>query len=152
MYEGKRNKNRDVFQYLDQYYYIEDENLYCRGDIGWSKCNSIILFDDFFKASTISKILSLATYSSKVEYDSGKVTYYYLLSSNTINQQLHGVDSDYMEEGNSIIVQVNEEGKIDSIHYLLDSYCRINSLCNNSLEINYSFDDIGKIDYIERPV
>ena len=151
-YEGKRNKNRDVFQYLDKSYFVEDDIFYCRSDIGWNKCENVVLFEDFFKASSISKILSLATYSSKTEYESGKVTYYYLLSSNTINQKIYGIDSDYIEGENSIAVQVNEKGAIDGIHYILDSYCKVNSLCTDSLEINYSFDDIGKIDYIERPV
>ena len=153
LYEGKRNEKRDVFQYLDNSYYMENDIIYCRDNIGWNKCDNVVLFEDFFKASSIPKILSLATYSSKTEYDSGKVTYYLFISGNTINKDIYGINSDYEEkEVNSIAVQVNEKGVIDRIHYILDSYCKANSLCTDSLEINYSFDDIGKIDYIERPV
>ena len=80
------------------------------------------------------------------------MTYNYLLSTNTINKEFYNMVSDFLEEPNQIVVSTDEEKHINQVLFLLDSYCSLNKTCIKNLKIDIQFDQIGKIEKIDKPI
>lgn len=151
LYSGKRYNDRELFTYQDKEYYREGESFYVKEDV-WNKVENPNLFYKFFNEDNIGNLLTASSYASHTNYESGKNTYNYLLSSNTINQFLNNISSDFFEEPNQVVVHVNENGIVDEIDYYLDSYCQLNNLCEKSLSLKLSFSNYGSVQVIEKPV
>ncbi|MBR2828765.1 MAG: hypothetical protein IKE70_05995 [Bacilli bacterium] len=149
-YIGKRNKD-ELFEYQNDLYYHHDNDFYIKKDV-WEKSMNPYLFSDFYQVDTISYLLENAYLDSNIKYDSGKINYYLYISTNTINQGIHKINTDYLELPNSLILSLNEKEELEQIHYYLDSYCTLNKMCNSTLEIIVSFDNIGKIEEIKNPM
>ena len=85
-------------------------------------------------------------------YESGKINYNYLLSSNTIFSILKGINTDYFENPNSIIVGINEDNYVEKVLFQLDSYGHFSQICQSNFKILLEFDQYGKIKEIESPI
>ena len=150
-YQGKKKDNFEYFQYLNKNYYRNGNDFYVE-DGSWIKSENPYLFSEFLDTKNINKLINLASYLSKTSYDSGKMTYDYLLSTNTINKEIHNVNSDFLEEPNQIIVSTDENKNVSQILFLLNSYCYLNKSCIKNLKIDIQFDQVGKIEKIDNPI
>lgn len=149
-YIGKKNQD-ELFDYQGGSYYHHENDFYKKNN-QWEKSMSPYLFSDFYQIKTISFLLKNSYVESNIKYDSGKVNYYLLISSNTINQEIHNVNTDYSEVPNQLVLSFDEKENLEQIHYYLNSYCTLNKMCESSLEIIISFDDVGKIEEIKNPM
>ncbi len=149
-YIGKKNQD-ELFTYQGFSYYHHGDEFYVFGD-EWVKTMNPYLFSDFLDIDKIIQLLSVSYKESVTNYDSGKVVDNYLLSTNRINLMFHNIDSDYMEVPNRVVVSKDENQEITQIHFYLDSYCQLNGMCNQSLDVVLSFDEIGKIEDIKNPI
>ncbi len=150
-YEGDRTGKREFFTYQDHEYYREDETYY-RKDEEWKEVENPYSYYSFLDPEVYFSLLDLATYDSKTVYENGKVNYNFLISTNTINQKIHEIDSDYLEEPNIVTLSANEEKEIDQITWNLDSYCLLNSFCEKSLKIKIQYNQFGEIVDIKSPM
>ena len=94
----------------------------------------------------------MASLESKTTYEDGRSSINMLISTNTLNQKLNNIDSDFFEEPNKITLIANKNNEIDEINYDLSSYCTLNKLCQNSLKITLNYEMYGEIKNIENPV
>ena len=146
-YEGIKKDNYESFQYLGKNYYRVGNDFYVE-DGTWFKCENPYLYSEFLDIKNIDKLINVASYLSKTSYESGKMTYNYLLSTNTINKELYNIESDFLEEP----ISTDEEKHINQVLFLLDSYCFLNKSCVKNLKIDIQFDQIGKIEKIDNPI
>lgn len=151
-YVGEKYKEQELFTFRDNKYYFEKDKFYIEENDKWVETQSPYIYPEFLDMENVFKILSLATYDSKTSYKSGQTKYNYLISTNTLNKELHGVDSDFFEEPNSIVLSVNDKEQITSIVFMLDSYCTLNQSCQKSLKIELDFDKCGKLEGIDSPL
>ena len=150
-YQGKKMKNVESFQYTNKNYYRVGDDFYVEDEI-WSKCESPYLYSEFLNSNNIELLIHLASYLSKTSYESGKMTFNYLLSTNTINKEIYNIESDFLEEPNQVIVSTDENQNVNQVLFLLDSYCSLNQNCMKSLKIDIQFDEVGKIEKIDNPI
>jgi len=149
-YTGTKNNINSLFSYNGFNYYSSGDNYFINNTI-WTKCDNPILFSEFIMTDNISKIFNNMSYKSTTTYEDGTFSYEFLISTNTLNELLKGIISDYDEVPNEIIVGTNSEKSVNSIKYILDSYCKLNNLCTNSLELEVSYSRYGKIESIDNP-
>lgn len=149
-YKGKKNQD-ELFEFQGKEYYHHNEEFYVKEN-EWVKTANPYLFSDFLYMDNIILLLQNSYYESTTNYNSGKDVYNLLLSTNTINQKIHNIDSDYLEEANKLTISTNEKKEMDQIHYYLNSYCKLNELCKSSLEIIISYDEFGTIEEIKNPM
>lgn len=148
---GKKNGEKESFTFQKKEYYAQEDSYFVKDGI-WMKSENPYVYHDFLDVSTLLDLIDVSFYESTISYESGKHTYNFLLSTNTINQKLQGVNSDFLEEPNQIIVSTDEENRINQIVLQLDSYCTLNKLCSNHLKIELQYDQFGEIEDIESPV
>ena len=144
IYTGKKADGLESFIYNNQEYYGDHEEYYVLKET-WEKTENPYLFPSLLKMDSVFSLLEVASYDSKTSYESGKTNYNFLISTNTINQMIHEVESDFEEEPNMIIISSNAESVVNQISWNLDSYCILNGLCERSLKIDMKFDDYGDV-------
>lgn len=152
IYNGKRNKSVELFQFNNKNYYKNGDSYYVKNDELWIKSDNPYLFNDFIDSSKLSSILELSMLDSKTSYEDGRNAFNLLISTNTINQKFNSVDSDFLEEPNKITITSNSDSEVSEIKYDLSSYCTLNELCQRSLNITLTYDMYGEIKEIENPV
>ncbi len=149
IYVGEREDNRISFTYNNQEYYGIDGVYYLKKE-EWEEVDSPILYEPLLSVSNVFSLLDYATYDSKTSYESGKTNYNFLISTNTINQVINQLDSDFMEEPNMIVLSSGSDNKVNQILWNLDSYCVLNSLCEKSMKIELKYSSFGEIQ-LEQP-
>jgi len=151
-YSGKRNGDVSSFNFNERKYYSNKDNYLVYQDT-WIKSDNPFVVDEMFvNANEIIKLIELAAYESKTEYDSGKKIYNFLISTNTINQYIYNINSDFFEEPNRIIISTDENNSVSSITLNLDSFCTLNKQCQKNLRVELLFDNFGNIEEIESPI
>ena len=119
VYTGKKKNNKIIFN--------EEDNT--------------ILFPEFFDEKNIDLLINNSYYESQTTYESGKITYNLLLSSNTINKLINKIETDIEEEANQINISKDNDDTI-SINLKLDSYCISNNSCLKGLLIKITYNII----------
>ena len=152
VYNGKRNKSVELFQFDNKSYYKNGNSYYVKNNDLWIKSENPYIFYDFLDSSKLENILDLSMLDSKTSYEDGRNAYNLLISTNTINQKFNGIDSDFLEEPNKITITSDSNSDVNEISYDLSSYCTLNKLCQSSLMITLSYDMFGEIKEIENPV
>ena len=150
-YSGEKAYGKSLFQFNEKNYYSNQEKYYIKEDDWIPTKNPISIFEWIDNDSFIS-LIEASSYESTTSYESGKIVYHFLLSSNTINELLYHTASDYSEEPNKITVSINENKELEEIHFYLDSYCQYSNICENNLDLKISFSKFGEIDKIEKPI
>ncbi len=150
VYDGNKYNDKEMFKFNAIDYFKSGDDFFKNTGI-WVKSESPYIYDDFFDLNNISEIVELATYDSKTSFDNGRLRYNFLISTNTLNQMLNNVDSDYLEEPNELVIDTQKDKFVDEITFNLNSYCTMNKLCQNSLEIKLSYDKFGEIEEISNP-
>jgi len=148
-YVGQRNDNKEKFTYNNSSYYSEDGNYFINNSNMWLKVDNPVKFNYFVDLGNVNKILEKATSISKTEYESGKVSYNYEISSNTLIALIDNIDTDFDDKPNTIIINVDEDNNTNEIKFNLGSYCINTKQCNKSLDIELYYDDFNKVDDIK---
>ena len=151
LFEGKKNQNKMMFEFMGNSYYSIDNHYYMKQD-SWEKSDNPFLLVELLDDEKIASLVEASSYESTTNYESGREVYRFLLSSNTIQDIVYGIHSDIMEEPNIVVVSVDENHKIDTITFHLNSYCNYTKICEKSLDIKLSYSDFGKIEKIESPI
>lgn len=145
-YFGKRYKNMELFQFNGNDYFRNEDEYFIKNNI-WIKSDNPYKFREFLDVNNLVNLIKMASYNAKTTYESGKIKYNFLISSNTINQNLYNISSDFLEEPNEIIVSTDEEKNVDDITLNLDSFCKVNKLCNSSLKMKFKYDNFFEVQF-----
>ena len=150
--DGKRynNKNEEL-TYRGQLYYCNEEACFTKED-NWIMKDNPNPYALLLDPNTISFLLENSYLEAKTSYESGKVTYHYQISVDTLNKKLHDTTSDLDFQPDSIIVEVDDNKELSSITFQLDHYGKYQKLCKNTLKIIVEYSDIGKVEKIENPI
>ncbi len=89
---------------------------------------------------------------STTNYETGDYEYKLFISTNSLNKIIFNTNTDYDEIPNNITLRTNSSNSVYKINYSLDSYCKLNNLCNNNLSLEISYDKFGEIEEIKNPV
>lgn len=150
-FQGEKYGDYELFK-LDQKEYYRDGDVFYQKNDGWEKTDNPYIFVNFLNIEKVLDLLKYAMYESKTSYESGKNSYNFLLSTNTINKEWNYINSDFFENPNSFVLATDENNNLNHIVFYLDSYCRLNDLCKNSLTINIDYDEFGTISKINSPI
>lgn len=151
IYLGQKNGSKEIIKFNNKDYFRNEFDFF-RNDNIWLKCENPFVFTDFLDINIIEKIIETSSYESKTSFENGKQSYNLLISSNTLNQLLSNINSDFLEEPNKIYINTDTEKYVNEIKFNLDSYCYLNNLCQKSLEINLEYYDFGNILEIVNPI
>ena len=150
-YVGIKNGKYESFEYDEKKYYKNKDNYFVNDGL-WIKSDNPYLYSEFFDSNNIVDLIENAFYESKTEYEGGRIVYNFLISTNTINKNLKDIDSDFEEIPNRLVVSTNNKNELNEVQLYLDSYCKLNNLCNESLKIDISYSNFSKVDSIDNPV
>ena len=139
------------FEVNNQKYYYDGEQYY-QGDTKWTLCDNPLAYPEFFDTESVLSLLRASSYLAKTTYESGRIHFHYLLSSNTIFSMIKGIDADYFEEPNSVEIDIDENKRMDHIIFQLDSYGKLNQICQNTFRIDLEYDRFGEIKDIASPL
>lgn len=145
-YFGKRYKNMELFQFEGNEYFRTEDEYFIKDNL-WIKSDNPYKFKEFLDVNNLVNLIKIASYDAKTTYESGKIKYNFLISSNTINQNIYNISSDFLEEPNEIIVSTDEDRNVDEITLNLDSYCKVNKLCNDSLKMKFKYDNFLEVQF-----
>ena len=150
-YYGKRyNANIEKFKYNNLDYYRNGDDFYVNKDDVWTVTESPYKYYDFIYTDIVVEILSEATFYSEEELDNS-INYTLKISSNNLNKLFYDKDTDFDEVPNTIVVNSTDK-IINTVNYNLDSFCKLNNLCNESMRITTSFDMYGDVKKIDNPI
>ena len=152
---GKINENVEEFDFSDGNstvkYYRSGENYYVNNNDVWEKGNVPLELSKFFKTKKLNTIIKKATYDSRTDYKSGKITYNLFVSTNTINKILDDKDTDFDEVPNEINISLKDGKVIEEVFLKLDSYGMNNNI-SKELNMTLEYANIGKVGVIENPL
>ena len=154
LFTGKRNKDYELLEYQDNKYFINhsDNGVLKYENNQWVNSNNPNDFSDFVDADNILELAENSTYLSKTDYESGKVTYSYEISTTTIEKIINNVDIDLDDKPNELVFSTDEDGNVVSVKMKLDSYGKYKGNCKKYLDIEIEYDDFGKIKDIDNPI
>lgn len=133
-------------------FYGEDGNYFTNTGGVWIKAENPFKFTEFSEVTNIKKLVEKATYMSNTSYESGKDVYNYNISSATISKLLDNQDIDIEEVPNEIIVSADKDNYVESVKYVLNSYCKVKGYCVNSMSITLNYELYGEIEEITSPL
>ena len=140
-----------MFDYNGNNYFSSDDKYFINNSI-WSKCDNPIMFYNFINPSKLTSILENSWNEANTSYEDGRHEYSLLISTNTLNKLLDSKNTDYDDVPNKIVVSTDSDKLANKITYNLDSYCKLNNLCDNSLSLEISYYRFGKIEGIDNPI
>ena len=147
---GKRYKDTELFKFNSLDYYKNGDNYFINNTI-WLKTDNPNKYYGFFSDKNIVKLINSSTYENKTDYESGKVVYSFLISTDTINKIVNNIETDNDDLPNRIEITI-DDNNITKIVYNLNSYCISNNICTKKLKIEALYDDIDNIEEIDNPI
>jgi len=153
-YVGSRKDDLELFTYNDNSYFRDYKNnkIYLKDNDKWVETKSPNDFDYFTNIDNIMELANAATYISKTDYESGKMTYTYDISTTTIEKIVNDVDIDLDDKPNELIFSSDEEGNVNNIKMNLDNYGKYKKYSKKYFTIELSYDDFGKVKNIINPI
>lgn len=151
-FSGKRYKDNSLYKNNNLLYFKNKNKNYLNNNDLWVECNEPNQFNYFTDINNIKNILNKSTYMSKTDYESGKITYNYEISTTTLVKLINDIDIDLDDKTNSITLSTDEEKHINKISFNLDSYGIYNKICKLKFSIDLEYDKFGEIEKIESPI
>ena len=148
-YYGKKNGDIELFKYNNIDYYKNSDGFFSNNNNIWLNTENPYLFYELINQENRNKIIESAYF---LESNVDKTEYKYLISSNTINKLIYNLDTDAMEEANEIIVVMNGNRIVSKIIFNLNSLCKLNNTCENSLEIELNYESYNQVKEIDNPL
>ena len=140
-YVGDRLFEQEKFSYFGKDYFYDGVMYY----VDNTEVDNPYVLEDFKDPRIVLSLLREAYFEAKTVYESGKVSYRYLLDSNTIYGVIENIVTDYEGESNVVMVSVDEDGNIDKIVFQLDDYCGKSTTCEGTLKIEETYEKWGEI-------
>lgn len=151
-YTGKRNDNIEMFSFQNKEYYYNGEDFYVKeSNDKWKITKNPYIYENFMNISKISSFFQESFMESETVYKSGKKAYRFFLDTNTIYKTFGKSNTDYVDEGNSVVVYMVED-QVESIVFQLDGYCESYFSCKKNLKIQIEYEKIGEIEEILNPI
>ena len=150
-YIGAKKDESESIKYNNYDYYRNGSTFLVKGDT-WTVSNNPYIFSEYFDTLNIKKILENAHFVSKTMYENGTNAFTFQISSNTLNTLLYGMNTDYDEVPNEVIIYTDSNKSVNKITFNLDSLCRNNKVCNYGLEINLEYSMFGEVEGIVNPM
>ena len=151
---GERNRNLETFNYnnIDYFKDYKNNKIYKKTDDKWNLCDNPNDFDYLTNIDNIWDLANNATYISKTDYESGKTTYNYEISTTTIEKIINDVEIDLDDKPNELVFSSDEEGNVIDIKMKLDSFGKYKNYSKKYFSIDLEYDDFGEIKSIENPI
>ena len=143
-YYGEKINDDEYFGYNDITYYKKNGLYYVKNGEEWVQCENPFVFSELLDIDSIMTLLDSSFFDSKTTYNSGKINYNFLITTNTINKVTYKLDTDIADEPNQIILVSNEDKIINEIDLNLNDFCFSNNLCKRNLKIELNFDKFGE--------
>lgn len=150
-YNGKRKGNTELFTYNGIEYYKNNDSYFVNNGI-WVKGDNPYRYTEFLDIENLITMIDSSFFEAKVSYYNDEVSYRLLISTNTINKNIKNVNSDFDEVPNNIEVYTSDGKNMNGVSLSLDSYCKLNNLCQKSLKIDIKYSNIGEISDIKNPI
>ncbi|MBQ2639833.1 MAG: hypothetical protein IJF92_03625 [Bacilli bacterium] len=151
IYEGDRNKDKELFSYNNKDFYKND-NIYLTNNSGvWVKDEDPYIMSEFVDITKIISIAKKAKFISKTTYESGMNVYTYHISTTTLVKLLGKENIDLDDPVNEIIFKTDEKNEVNNIKYDLTSYSKYKNISKNNCKIELEYSKFGKIKEIEDP-
>ena len=153
-YVGSRNDDLELFTYKDNDYFRDYKNnkIYKQENNKWIESKNPNDFNYFTDIDNILELANNATYISKTDYESGKMTYNYEISTTTIEKIMNDVDIDLDDKPNELVFSTDEDGNVVNIKMKLDSYGKYKNYSKKYLTIELNYDDFGEVKKLENPI
>ena len=134
-YTGVRTgKKERIISFDKKEYYLENGNYFLNSNGLWLKAENPYKYTEFYEVNIIKELVQQATYMSNTNYESGRSVYNYSISSATIS------------------IGADEDNYVNSVKYVLDSYCKVRGICVNSMSITLNYEQYGKIEELTSPL
>lgn len=150
-YVGARKDEFESIKYNNLDYYRNGSTFLVKKDT-WVNINSPYVYSEYFDTLNIKKILENSYYVSKTMFEDGTNAFNFVISSNTLNNILYGLNTDFEEIPNEVVIYTDKEKNVNKIIFKLDSLCKNNKICNYGLKINLEYDMFGEIEGIVNPM
>lgn len=147
IYKGQKYNENEHFYYNEKEFLKINNNYYENNPI-WIKIENPNEYSKFMDIEVINNIIEKGMYESKTTYESGKTIYNFLISSNTLNEMINNINTDYLEEPNKFQIITDDKNNVNKIVYNLSSYCLVNNICQKSLNIELSYENFGEVEEI----
>ena len=141
----------ESFKYNGNDYFRNESSFYMKKDT-WEEVENPYQFYEFMDYDSLLKVVSKVYLQEQGESSFGGKHYQFLLSTNSLNALLYQNNTDFEENPNSFLVDTDSSNNIRMITYQLDSFCSLNSLCENTLLIEMKYDMMGEIKEIDSPL
>ena len=150
-YYGKRYQDTESFKYNNSEYYRNNGDFFINNGT-WVKCENPYLFYELIDVDNMSKIIDSSTFISKDTKEDGKSTLKYLISTNTINKIAYNTDTDFDEVPNELEIVLDGTSGTSEIKFMLNSFCKLNGKCNDSLIIDANYEMFNSVKEIGNPI
>ena len=148
---GDKYSNTEKFTYNSFEYYKNDDTYFINNPI-WVKTSNPNDYSSFVNINNISTIVEKGTYEYQTSYESGKNVYSFLISTDTLNNIISDINTDFDDMPNRMELSIDSNGNIEKISYYLDDYCKSNKICSSSLKIELNYSNFGNIKKIDNPI
>lgn len=154
IYDGDKIDSKENFTYtlneISKNYY-RNNDLFLENTNGtWINTENPYILKEYLQIDMIKTILASATYTSKTEYESGKTTYHYEISTSTLIKLLTNENIDISDTPNKIDISV-DDNEVNEINYNLDSYINYIDENSKSCTIKIKYKGFNKVENIELP-
>ena len=144
-YIGDKFQDVRRFNYQDKTYIQENNKTsYIENDNLLEIANPIVLIE-LLDEDNLYKLLESSYSEAKTEYNSGKTTYWQLLSADTINSVAYQKVTDIDSIPSRVNVITDKDNEITGVSMVLDEYCKVSDICQNSLEVSTNYTNIGEL-------
>ena len=150
-YFGAKKEEVESIKYNNMDYYRNGNNYYLKNEV-WVKVDNPYVCSEFLNNKNIKMILENSYFISKTVYENGKNAFNFAISSNTLNTILYGLNTDYDEVPNEIIINTDEDRNVNNIVFNLNSLCKNNGFCNYGLKVELFYDSFGDVEEIVNPI
>ena len=154
VFSGTRYKDYELYSYRNENYFrnYDNDTIFKNNNNLWVKSDNPNDLDYFTNIDNIIEITNNATYISKTDYKSGKMTYNYEISTTTLDKIINDLDIDLDDKPNELFFSTDEDENVNYIKFELDSYGKYKKLCDKKLSIELDYDDFNDIEEIKNPI
>lgn len=154
IYEGDKINSKEKFTYtlneISKDYYRNNDLFLENSSGNWQKTDNPYILKEYLQIDMIKTIVNSSSYISKTEYESGKITYHYEISTSTLIKLFTNENIDISDIPNKIDISV-ENNEVNKIDYNLESYIKYIDKNNQNCAIKITYSNFNNIEDIELP-
>lgn len=152
IYSGRKFGERELFTVNNQEYYYDGINYYINDNYNFSMTTNPYLYYDFMDFFRLNKIINLASYSSRTEYQDDSRAFNYRIATDSIIKLLEGINTDILEVPNDINLYTMKDGTLKRIELDFSSYGKFKNICTNNFNIILEYSGFDNQEEIVNPM